>query len=206
MVSNQTYVPDEERTRLLLAHLQTVIVPHYQTWIPQQFMYPERWRCDYRIISLLMLALLSLAHAQQLLCSDTDFSATTKVQLLCSLRSHSSPAAVPAQLHTPGRPKLSKKADYAAVLHQHPLPLPPYSQHQTCSSYTWSLHKAPCVHAQDGRGWWPLCTGHLGSSWMGLLMGTAMRTFVEQQFPIHRRSIVSAPNFQAKCRLFFLHL
>lgn len=41
-MSNQTYVPDEERTRLLLAHLQTVIVPHYQTWIPQQFMYPER--------------------------------------------------------------------------------------------------------------------------------------------------------------------
>lgn len=42
MVSNQTYVPNEERTRFLLAHLQTVIVPHRQTWIPQQFMYPER--------------------------------------------------------------------------------------------------------------------------------------------------------------------
>lgn len=42
MVSNQTYVPNEERTQFFLAHLQTVIVPHRQTWIPQQFVYPER--------------------------------------------------------------------------------------------------------------------------------------------------------------------
>lgn len=42
MVSNQTYIPSKERTWFLFAHIQTVIVPHCQTWIPQQFMYPER--------------------------------------------------------------------------------------------------------------------------------------------------------------------
>lgn len=72
MASKQTYVSSGERSQLLLAHPQTLIVPHCQTWIPQQFIYPERWRCDYHIISLLMLTLLLLAaHAQQLLCDDS---------------------------------------------------------------------------------------------------------------------------------------
>lgn len=155
MVSNQTYVPNEERTRFLLAHLQTVIVPHRQTWIPQQFVYPERWRCDYRIISLLMLALLLLAHAQQLLCDDTVFSATTEVQLLSAAWgpiAACAPVPPPLQSRVLVREKLPRKENYAAALGWCALLSPQLCyQHQMRSSQARFPHKVPSVHPQDGR-------------------------------------------------------
>lgn len=151
MASNQTYVSNGERSQLLLAHPQTVIVPHCQTWIPQQFIYPERWRCDYHIISLLMLTLLLLAHAQWLLCDDSLLS--------------NNPSATPLQPGVPLQPVLLCPHHHRYMCwlgqswHGKRRMLQPWisvasspqlcCQHQMCSSHVQFLVLS--IHPMDGR-------------------------------------------------------
>lgn len=152
MASNQTYVSNRERSQLLLAHPQTVIVPHCQTWIPQQFIYPERWRCDYRIISLLMLTLLLLAHAQQLLCDDSLLCNNPRATL-CSLGSHCSLcccAPTTTDMCWSGQSHHGKRKMLQPWLSIASSPQLCY-QHQMHSSHVQFLPKVPSIHPMDGR-------------------------------------------------------
>lgn len=66
-----------------------------------------------------MLALLLLAHAQQLLCDDTVFSATTQVQLLSAAWgpiAACAPVPPPLQSHVLVKEKLPRKENYSAAL------------------------------------------------------------------------------------------
>lgn len=101
-----------------------------------------------------MLALLLLAHAQQLLCDDTVFSATTQVQLLSAAWGPAAAcAAVPPPLQSRMlvRAKLPQKENYTAALAQCALSPQLYYQHQMCSSHVQFLHEVPSIHPQDGR-------------------------------------------------------
>jgi len=197
MVSDHTDVPDEERTRFLLAHLQTAVVPHRQAQIPQRFMYPARRRCDYHIISLLTLALLLLAHAQQSLCDDTAFPATTQVQLLLAAWG---PVAACAALPSPLQSRVAGQGKAAT---ERELRCGPGS---VCSVPSDALSapdaQQPCAVPGQGAlrpflGWWrgeagPSAPFPASDAWQqplqwpnGLLEGFAVGIFVEQQFLIH---------------------
>lgn len=117
-----------------------------------------------------MLALLLLAHAQQLLCcDDTVFSATTQVQLLCS--------GVPLQPmllcpHCYGhtcQPRQSCQKSSAVALAWCALTSRLRYQHQMRSSHVQFLYKVPSIHPQDGREERlvplpPSCFGHLAAA------------------------------------------
>lgn len=101
-----------------------------------------------------MLALLLLAHAQQLLCDDTVFSATTQVQLLSAAQGPVAACAAvppPLQPRVLVRAKLPPKENCDAALAWCALSPQLCYQHQMCSSHGQFLHKAPSVHSQDGR-------------------------------------------------------
>lgn len=102
-----------------------------------------------------MLALLLLAHAQQLLCDDTVFSATTQVQLRSAAWgpiAACAPVPPPLQSRALVREKLPRKENYAAALARCALLSPQLCyQHQTCSSQARFPHKVPSIHPQDGR-------------------------------------------------------
>lgn len=159
-----------------------------------------------------MLALLLLAHAQQLLCcDDTVFSATTQVQLLCS--------GVPLQPvllcpHCYGhtcQPRQGCQKNSAVALAWCALTPQLRYQHQMRSSHVQFCTRCPpSILRMAKRRGWSLCPLPALDTWQqllwwlnGLLKGFAVGTFVKQQFPIRTFSVILAPSYSQGTFLLF---
>lgn len=121
-------------------------------------------------------------------------------------------AAVPPPLQSRMlvRAKLPQKENYASALARCALSPQLHYPYQMRSSQVQFLHKVSSVHLRipERRGW-SLCLFPALDAWQqlswwlnGLLKGFVAGTFVEQRFPIHTCSVISAPNYSRGTFLF----